>query len=215
LDGSVEEITLGSTWRDRLDALPGGRRETLAIGAVVFVVVVCGVLLAARGAPAQIAPPALSETVTDDAGDHVRVGEVYVHVAGAVRQPGLYPLPEGARVSDAIALAGGPGRRADLDLINLAQVVLDGTKIDVPRRGEVATSVGSSMTTSEATGALVSLNQADQAALESVPGLGPVKAGAIVRHREQAGPFTSLEQVMEVSGIGPATFESIRPFVSL
>lgn len=213
----VEEIAVPSGWRERLEELAGRRRETALVAGLVVVVTILSLVAWGRSAPATVAPPSSSVTPGSSVtAETASTAVVHVHVAGAVAAPGLYTLPEGARVADAIAAAGGARRRAMLDLLNLAQMLADGMKVDVPRRGdEVAGSVDLSGGSSAAGDPLVNINSADQQALEAVPGLGPVKAGAIVRHREEAGPFTALEQVMEVSGIGPATFEQIRPFISL
>jgi competence protein ComEA len=132
-----------------------------------------------------------------------------VHVAGAVRHPGLYRLDAAARVADAIEVAGGPTPRADLDRLNLAERVVDGARIEVPRRGGVASAPA---TTAEP---VVSVNSADETQLETIPGIGPVTAAAIVAFRSEIGGFTALEQLLEVDGIGPVTFESIRPYVTL
>jgi competence protein ComEA len=200
----------------RLEALGIRRRDAFAGAAVVAGIVVIALMLLARDAPAVIAPPATS-TPDQPAAAGVSsspAAGVYVHVAGFVRAPGLYGLPDGARVADAIAAAGGARANADLDAINLAQVVTDGLKIDVPRTGaDVAMTDAPSPGSSP--GAMVSLNSADQAALEVIPGIGPVKAAAIVQYRTDNGAFSSLDQLLEVSGIGPATLESIRPYVSL
>jgi competence protein ComEA len=133
-------------------------------------------------------------------------------VAGAVRRPGLYEFPAGARVADAVETAGGPARRADLDALNLAALLIDGSKIDVPVTGETATLPTASAAPSPAT---VALNSADQAALETVPGIGPVTALAIIDERDRLGGFDSIEQLLEVDGIGPSTLESIRPYLIL
>jgi competence protein ComEA len=112
-------------------------------------------------------------------------------------------------VADALDAAGGPLAKADLDTLNLAQVLVDGLKIDVVRLGEAAVAEGPSP------GSTVSINSADETTLEGVPGIGPVKAAAIVEYRDSIGTFASLEELLEVSGIGPATLESIRPYLSL
>jgi competence protein ComEA len=200
----------------RLEALGIRRRDAFAGAAVVAGIVVVSLILLARDAPAVIAPPATStpEQPAMVGTSPSAAAGVYVHVAGSVRAPGLYGLPVGARVADAIAAAGGARAKADLGAINLAQVVTDGLKIDVPRKGaEVAMTDGPSPGSSP--GAMVSLNSADQAALEVIPGIGPVKAAAIVQYRTDNGAFSSLDELLEVSGIGPATLESIRPYVSL
>lgn len=130
-----------------------------------------------------------------------------VAVVGAVAQPGLQTLAAGSRVNDALAQAQ-PLPEADLIALNLAQKLSDGQQLVVPvvgqaQSGEVASSGG------------VSLNSADAAALESLPGVGPATAAAIIAHREATGGFASIEQLMDVKGIGPAKFESLREQVTL
>ena len=203
----------------RLEALGVRRREALVGAAVVAAAVLVALLLTARNAPAVVAPPATavpssSSQPGSSAPDASPPGtSLFVHVAGHVRSPGLYGLPAGARVADAIEAAGGARAAADVDAVNLAQIVTDGLKIDVPRRGSV--DVPATSSASPGAGSLVGINSADQAALEVIPGIGPVKAAAIVQFRADNGAFSSLEQLLEVSGIGPATLESIRPYVSL
>lgn len=143
---------------------------------------------------------------------------VFVHIAGAVHEPGLYEFPAGARVADAVESAGGPTRRADLDALNLAEVLVDGTKVDVVRIGEAAPATGPATGPPGAAptdAAPIPLNSADQAALETIPGIGPVTALAILNHREEIGSFGSLEQLLDVDGIGPATFEAIRSYLTI
>ncbi|HYY45180.1 MAG TPA: helix-hairpin-helix domain-containing protein, partial [Actinomycetota bacterium] len=126
----------------------------------------------------------------------------------------------GARVANAIRRAGGPTRRADLDALNLAETLADGAKVLVPPKGAqpvAAPSPGmpgfSAAPSPGGVGAQIDLNTADQAALEAIPGIGPVKAQAILAYREEIGTFTSVEQLLEVDGIGPATLESVRSYV--
>jgi competence protein ComEA len=142
---------------------------------------------------------------------------VVVHVAGAVRKPGLYEFPHGARIADAIETAGGASTRADLDALNLAELLVDGSQIVVPRTESgmpgSATTVGAPGSSASPT--VVSLNGADTAMLETIPGIGPVTAQAIVDHRSQIGGFGSVDELLDVDGIGPATLESIRPYLSL
>ena len=208
----MPEIPVVPSWRERIEGLGGRRRDALLVAGVVIIIISGGLGLWARGAPASIAPPARA---TPSPGPIASTaGAVVVHVAGAVRHPGIIELPAGSRVADAIALAGGPRPNADLDLLNLAAVVVDGTQILVPG----STSIGSvipSPIPSGASTSTVNLNTADQPVLETVPGIGPVKAGAIIAYRTENGSFTSIDQLLEVSGIGPATLESLRPFVSL
>lgn len=116
-------------------------------------------------------------------------------------------------MSDALELAGGALSHADLAALNLAEVLVDGRQILVARRGEVAAGVIPNPSTT--TAALVNLNSADQAALESVPGIGPVKAAAILAYRAEIGVLESIDQLLQVTGIGAATLESLRPYVTL
>ncbi|HEX2029893.1 MAG TPA: ComEA family DNA-binding protein [Actinomycetota bacterium] len=143
---------------------------------------------------------------------------VFVHVAGWVRQPGVYELPEGSRVIDALELAGGPKRGAELSALNLAAVLTDGQQVIVPRRAEAGTSGAAGAVPTApgaAAGGLVNVNTATATELEELPGIGPVLAEAIVAYREEHGPFTSVDQLEDVSGIGPVTLEEIRDLVTV
>ncbi len=195
--------------RARLEEIVGRRIDTGIVIVAVAALVVGGLLVWGRKPAAAVAPPATTAPapVVSPAG-----AALFVHVAGAVRRPGLYELPSGARVADAIEAAGGAGPRADLGGLNLAAPLSDGMKVDVLLRGE---GTPAAETAPRASPGAVSLNSADAAALETIPGVGPVTAAAILAYRDEAGAFTSIEQLMEVSGIGPATLESLRPYVSL
>lgn len=133
--------------------------------------------------------------------------EVVVHVVGQVGQPGLVRLPEGSRVADAIDAAGGAGAEADLSGINLARVLVDGEQVVVPRPGEQATGAPSGGTS------LLDLNSADAAALDGLPGVGPVLAQRIVEWRTEHGAFTVVDELAEVTGIGPAVLSGVRDLV--
>lgn len=198
----VREIVVEEGWRERLERLGGRRRDVWIVVGVVAVAVVIVSSLRARP-PDVVAPPAVAPEPTASP-------VILVHVAGAVRTPGLYELSSDARVADAVAAAGGPRWGAELDALNLAEVLADGLRIEVPRAGQA--SPVSSQPEAEPT---ISLNAADQAALETIPGVGPVKGAAIIAYRQEIGSFTSLEQLIDVDGIGPATLEAILPYLSL
>lgn len=125
-----------------------------------------------------------------------------VDVVGEVRRPGVVRLPGGARVQDAVAAAGGTTAKADLAAVNMARLVVDGEQIRIPRPGEVVTPPPGGGSGSAGAGAPVNINTADQPALESLPGVGPVLAGRILEWRAQHGRFTSVAELGEVSGIG-------------
>lgn len=142
---------------------------------------------------------------------------VVVHVAGAVARPGVYRMAAGDRVGDAVAHAGGATADADLDRINLAATVADGGQINVPRVGQ-AVVVPLEPTTSNAptdADGPIDINTADAGLLETLPGVGPSTAAAIIRHREQHGPFPSVAALDDVSGIGPARLEALRDLVTV
>lgn len=133
--------------------------------------------------------------------------EVVVHVVGAVVRPGVIRLPEFSRVEDALALAGGPTTEAQLSGVNLAREIFDGEQIVVPVWGE-----DTSGTTASETGP-ISLSRSDQATLETLPRVGPATAQRIISWREANGPFRSVEDLLAVSGIGPATLEGLADLV--
>ena len=145
---------------------------------------------------------------------------ILVHVIGAVASPGLVKLPEGARVADAIAAAGGLRGDADPAELNLAAVVSDGSQIIIGTksapRGEVregSTSSGGVSTGGTTASAVVNLNTATLAQLDSIPGVGPVTAQAILDYRAKHGRFTKIEELQEVDGIGAKTYAQIAPHV--
>ncbi|KJK12439.1 competence protein ComEA [Terrabacter sp. 28] len=150
-----------------------------------------------------------------------------VHVVGQVLRPGLVRLRAGARVADAIKQAGGARAGADLSALNLARPVTDGEQIRVPRPGEsAATGTGAGSGGGSAgsatgggagasSGAPVSLNAADTAGLDALPGVGPVLAQRIIDWRAEHGRFTSVDELGEVSGIGDKLLARLRPLVTL
>lgn len=141
--------------------------------------------------------------------------KLFVHVAGWVRRPGVFELPDGARVAEAIEMAGGPKRNADLTVLNLAAPLVDGQQVLVPKEGpDGSVPVAGGGGTGE-TGGLVNVNMADAAALDTLPGIGEVLSQRIIDHREQNGPFASVDDLINVKGIGPVTLEELRPLVTI
>ena len=141
-----------------------------------------------------------------------------VDVAGKVRRPGIVRLPVGSRVVDAVEAAGGPRRGVDLSSLNLARVLVDGEQVvvGVPAPGGVAASAASAPGAAGGPpGALVNINTATQSELETLPGIGPVTAQAILQWRTDNGAFSAVDELMEVSGIGEATLADMAPFVTV
>ena len=143
-----------------------------------------------------------------------------VHVAGAVRHPGVYKLRDGDRVKDAVARAGGARAGADVNAINLAAKVADGQQVVVPRRGAMASAAGDAIagTSAGEAGAAqppVSLNSATAAQLDTLDGVGPATAQKILDYRREHGGFRSIDDLGEVPGIGPKRLAALRGKVQL
>jgi len=134
-------------------------------------------------------------------------GPLRVYVSGAVRNPDVYLLPPGSIVKDAVVAAGGAITEADLANINLAHPVADGEQVHVPRVGEQNPVRSPSV---EPPSPKVNVNTADLAALEALPGIGPELAQRIIDYREAHGPFSQVDDLLDVPGIGPAILEKIR-----
>jgi competence protein ComEA len=135
-----------------------------------------------------------------------------VDVVGAVRRPGLYRLPQGSRIADAVARAGGATRHADVALVNLAAPLADGTQVVVPVRSSVAAGAGPASPSASA--GPVHLNSATLDQLDALPGVGPVTAQKILDYRQQHGAFTSVDELDAIPGIGPARLEQLRKLVA-
>lgn len=148
---------------------------------------------------------------------------VQVHAAGAVVAPGVHRLPAGARVADLVAAAGGLAPDADVDRVNLAAVLVDGSRVYVPRRGEVSVpdvpggsgSGGGGGGPTTVPKGPVDINRATVEELDTLPGVGPTTAQAIIDHRNRNGPFRSVEDLAKVRGIGPAKLAELRPLVTV
>jgi competence protein ComEA len=176
-------------------------------GDVTATLVSPGVSVASSAAAVGVPSAAASASVAP---------EVVVQVLGVVRRPGVYRLAAGSRVADAIEAAGGlrPGRSSGL--LNLARLLVDGEQIVVSPKATASPPTTPAMPTGDGTSAgPVDLNTADAAALDTLPGVGPVTAQAILDWREANGRFGSVDQLREVDGIGPKTFERLAPLVTV
>jgi competence protein ComEA len=206
----------GESIRERLSALSRGE--------LIGIVLVAAVTLAGAGlwyvrslpAPVQVrAEPEGSAAPVPGSSPSASATPILVDVAGWVRRPGVYEFTSGERVIDAIEAAGGARAGAQLEALNLAAPLVDGSQILVPKEGALpASGVAGSGTTSTA-GGLVNVNTGTAADLETLPGVGEVIAQAIIDHRTENGPFTSVDQLLDVTGIGDATLENIRDLVTV
>jgi competence protein ComEA len=182
--------------------------------AVYGAIAVALLLLGARAIRAEGDSGETSSSFSSDSGREFSVdrsgsgGDVVVDVTGAVARPGVYRLPAGARVTDAVGRAGGASGGALLEAINLAARLADGQQVVVPRRQPS----GASLATSTGAGeeGPISLGTATVEQLDTIDGIGPVTAQDIVEFRDEHGGLSSIDQLDQVSGIGPATMESLR-----
>lgn len=186
------------------------RSQVVVYGAVAVALLLVGAR-AIRAEGGEGVPPAAAASVSPDRGglslSSSGGSDVVIDVAGAVRRPGVYRLPSGARVVDAIGRAGGATGSALLEGINRAARLADGQQVVVPERGpdgSVAAVAG------PAEDGPIGLGSATVAQLDTIDGIGPVTAAKIVEYRDQHGGLASVDQLDQVSGIGPATMESLR-----
>jgi|SRR5436190_7491470 len=214
--------------RERLDTLSRGELAGLI---VVVVATLAGVgFWYSRSLPRPIqvaetpapfsavpaSPPVSGSVPASGSASASPAAQLIVDVAGLVRKPGVYQFDPGARVVDAVERAGGARDGADLSLLNLAAPLVDGQQILVPKKGETpAAGTGTTGTTGVGGLPIVNINTADEPTLETLNGVGPALATAIIQYRTEHGPFTSVDQLDDVSGIGPATLEKLRPQVTV
>jgi competence protein ComEA len=184
------------------------RSQVIVYGAVAVALLLVGARAIRSEGGGGAASAAAASTSTGSGGFSISSsgGDVVVDVAGAVRQPGVYRLPAGARVVDAIGRAGGPAGDAMLEGINRAARLADGQQVVVPERGPA----GTAATATASEDGPISLGSATVEQLDTIDGIGPVTAAKIVEFRDQHGGLASVDQLDQMSGIGPATMESLR-----
>jgi len=190
------------------------RRRALLAAAVALALLLLAiryVLPAGTTTPAAPLPPPPAPGASATGTSAARV---VVDVVGAVRQPGLYRLPQGSRIADAVARAGGATGKAELAQVNLAAPLADGEQVVVPKRGAPGTAVAPSGAGAGAgPAAPVQLSTATLEQLETLPGIGPVMAQKILDYRTKHGAFSSVDELDAVSGIGPKRLDQLRDLV--
>jgi competence protein ComEA len=208
---------------------PEARPWAIALAGLVAVVLVGGGWVAVRAASAaHTSPPVESDPQLDlpyagttTSPPTTGAPLLVVDAAGAVAQPGVYRLAVGSRVADLVSAAGGAAADADIDRLNLAAALADGARVYVPRRGESDVPAVDGGGTDPAPAGLdaeptvVELNHASAQVLETLPGVGPAIAQAIIDHRQSAGAYRSVDDLLDVRGIGPARLEQLRPHVKV
>jgi competence protein ComEA len=203
--------TTGTPRSTRLRAGVGAAIVLVLLGLTIAILVTA---LGSHGATQAVPKPRPSNASVPVASASPSGSAVYVHVLGAVARPGLYLLGDGDRAVDAIAAAGGFGPTADQSRVNLARPLVDGEQLLVLAIGEapapLAQPGGATVP-----GGKVNLNTADRAALETLPRVGPAMSQRIIDWRTHNGRFTSVEDLMSVTGVGEKTFEELKDLVTV
>ncbi|AWB95354.1 competence protein ComEA [Agromyces badenianii] len=199
-----------------------GPRVRVAVGAAVVLFVLAVAVAALMsfeagggGEQARIEASGAAADASADPSSTIGAPPVLVHVLGAVARPGLVELAAGARVVDAVAAAGGFTADADPAGVNLARQLVDGEQLAVPVLGQAPQPAGGESGASGESDGLVHLNSADVAELDTLPRIGPALAQRIIDWREANGPFTSVDQLLDVAGIGDAVFSGLEKLVAL
>jgi len=182
------------------------RTQAMALGLIVAAVLV-GAGLGALGDPAPVKSTPSTVAMASSGSEGFPV-----YISGWVTSPGVVQMTEGAIVADAVAAAGGALEGALLDEINLARPLIEGDHVQIPGPGD---SIAAPTGGGEGGDGLISLNQADASLLEDLPGVGPVLAERIVAHREANGPFETVEDLLEVPGIGEAKLAAMRDSIAV
>ena len=213
--------------------IPSTRRGLFLLAGGVACLILAGLLVSLFSGrwyskpSGQMAGPApLSATGASPPGNTPKPGQPgkdpledrwVIYITGAVMRPGVYRLPGGTRVYQAVEQAGGLSAEADPEAFNMASPLFDGIHVHVPRKGDApgpppAYQGGGSQSLPAG---LIDINKAGTAALESLPGIGPKLAGEIIRHREERGRFSSVEDLLSVKGIGEKKLSAIRDLVTV
>jgi len=208
---------LGDRIQDRLGGL--SRKELIGLAAIAVLIVTGAGFWYVRSLPRPVTIQASGGAAGPGgvvASPSPSPAVIVVHVAGWVRHPGVYEFVEGDRVIDAIRRAGGAKQHADLTSINLAALLADGQQIVVWRRGAaVAVGPAGGLGSMPGVSPLVNLNTATLDQLETLPGIGPALGQRIIDYREQHGPFRSIEDLLNVSGLGEKRLEDLRSKVTV
>jgi competence protein ComEA len=209
---------------------PKRTRVRVRVGAavVLFLVAVAAAVLLSAVAPAGHSADVGADLLEgpgvtradgigeDTTADPVLGATIFVHILGAVEKPGLYELRDGARAVDAVASAGGFSATADQAGLNLARFVTDGEQIIVPLVGEnPASSSGGAVGGGAVVPGKININTADAATLETLPRIGPAMSARIIAWRDSNGRFTTIDDLMSVTGIGDKTFDGLKDLVTV
>jgi competence protein ComEA len=196
-----------------MDARLSGLSRRQLFGAAAAVAILLVLLLRHLGGSGSAAPAVTPVQVPTETARPAAAKLLVIDVAGAVRRPGLYRLQTGSRIDDAIAAAGGPTAKAQLDAVNLAAPVADGEQVVVPGRGAAGAPAATPPAAGSSPSAPLDLNTATAEQLDSLPGIGPVTAQKILDYRQRHGAFHSVAELEGVPGIGPGRLAQLKGLV--
>ncbi len=203
--------------KQRLSPLIGGsqppNRKVVVVAITAAVAVAFALNFAVGENQVVTAEKTATAQVEQDLTDEVELPELYIHVVGEVKKPGIYLLPIGSRLVDAIFAAGGFGNKADQGSVNLARVLTDGEQVIILPQGSVGDFIPGDAGLRGP--GLISLNRSPASELEQLPGVGPALAGRMVDWRAANGGFKSKDDLQNVSGIGDKLFAAIEKLVTL
>ncbi|MCL1949460.1 MAG: helix-hairpin-helix domain-containing protein [Turicibacter sp.] len=193
------------------------KKQLAIIGAIGTILIVIGTALWGEAREEEFIPAAIAPAeIEEGPAEPMQTLKIVIDVKGMVNNPGIHEIEEGARVQDAIIAAGGLKEDAAVDSINLAERLRDEMVVWVPSIHDEALSLPTAHSpgsSNDASG-LININEAPASLLQTLPGIGATRAGAIVQYRETTGRFQQLEDLKNVSGIGGATFENLRHLIS-
>lgn len=201
-------------------------RKSMLVLLVLAAAVIGGIFYGLHAQEQAVPLDAAGEQQASPAASRAETAEVTVYVTGAVQKPGLVTVPEGTRIAAAVEACGGLLPTAASESINLAQVLKDGQQITVPERQQLAAQAVSGAASGAAqakaasagraaSSGLVNINTADEKLLDTLPGIGPAMAKRIIEYRETQGPFTAIEELKRVKGIGEAKFAKLKDKVCI
>lgn len=190
------------------------RQKIILLGLLLLGCVLTSVAVDYWGQPQALEPPPPSRSEQAQQAQQAQPQTITVYISGAVHFPGTYAIPAGSRVEQALEYAGGLTEEANLERINLAKKLKDGSQVNAPARSQGrASAKGSRRTTARGSGP-VNINTATLEELDSLPGVGPATAQKILDYREQHR-FSSIEDIMQVKGIGPAKFAQMKDSITI
>ncbi len=196
------------------------KKNRIKILLIVLVFVVAGIVYscaaaAKKGADVKVTEEETSSLALETEETTEEDVEICVHVCGCVQNPGVYYLRQGARIHEAVEEAGGMTADADRQYVNLAKEAEDGAQIYIPSMEEVEEGFSPEMADPAVDDGLVNINTASVEELKNLPGIGEIKAEAIVTYRETSGAFSSIEEIMNVAGIKESSYERIKDYIKV